>query len=81
MQEQECLVEQFRRRIAAWLILRSSVAAIALWAFAWGTLILATKTYQGTWSTAAIAGLIGLPITIGIAVRTLAELPFTYEQW
>lgn len=69
MPGQDQVVEQFRQRIAAWLVLRSSVAAVAGWAFAWGTAILAWKTAVGSWEPHLLWGFLGFPVAIALAAR------------
>jgi hypothetical protein len=76
MAEHEAIVEQFRRRIGAWLVVRASVAAVALWAFLWGTAILALKAYREIDVAPLMWGLAGVPIAIGIAAwLALKKLP------
>jgi hypothetical protein len=76
MVEHEQLVARFRKQLACWMVLQSSVAAIALWAFAWGTAVLAAKAAGWDSFTIAAWGTTLLPIMLFFAARqTLRRVP------
>jgi len=61
---------------AAWLALREAVATLTLWAFLWGTAVLAFRATSSTAATFLLWGTIGIPITLLIAWRmALRRMP------
>lgn len=65
----EFLVEQFRRRLAAWLLLRNAVAAATLWVFLWGTAVLVVRAAASTPLAYLLWGAVGIPIALFAAWR------------
>jgi hypothetical protein len=59
-------IEQFRRRLGALLLLRHALAALTVWAFLWGTAVLALR---GALSVPR------LPLLWGLAAAPLALIP------
>lgn len=70
MTRHELLVQQFCRRIAGWCVLRQTVTALSIWAFLWGTAVLALRATSDTTLMVLLWGLIGVPIAVALAVRS-----------
>ena len=77
MPDNESLVGQFCRRVAWWCFVRRAVAALTLWAFAWGTLVLVMRTVQGTSSDLLLWGAIGIPVSRPICAISAFDLAAT----
>ncbi len=76
MADADLLVERSRRRVAAWLALREAVAALTLWAFLWGTAVLAFRATSIAAATFLMWGLIGIPIALAVSWRmALRRMP------
>jgi hypothetical protein len=72
----DLLVARFRRRLAGWYVLRGAVAAVTLWAFAWGTVVLILRATQGTPAEALLWGAAGVPVVVALAAwLALRKLP------
>lgn len=74
--QHESAVEDFYRHIAKLFIVRQSVGAVTLWAFIWGTAVLAIRTTQDVSAEVLLWGLIGVPLALVFAVRSASrQLP------
>ena len=72
----DLLVARFHRRLAGWYVTRQSVAAVTLWAFAWGTAVLVLRATQGTPADLLLWGAAGLPVVLAVAAwLALRKLP------
>ncbi|HEY2910649.1 MAG TPA: hypothetical protein VGI99_10410, partial [Gemmataceae bacterium] len=69
MAHADLTVERSRRRVGMWLALREAVEALALWAFVWGTAVLAFRATSGAAATFLLWGIIGIPVALIIAWR------------
>ena len=68
-------VSRFRLRLAMMLTLRQALAALALWAFLWGTAVLALRGALETPRRPLLWGLAGAPLAV-LAAYFLARRKF-----
>jgi hypothetical protein len=72
----EKVVGQFYRRLAGWCAVRKAVAAVTLFAFAWGTAVLVLRVALGTPAEPLLWAAVGVPVAAGVAVwLALRRLP------
>jgi hypothetical protein len=57
-------IARFRLRLGAWLALRSALAALTVWAFAWGTVVLALRAALGVPRPPLLWGLAAMPLAL-----------------
>ena len=76
MAHHDALVNRFSSRLAAWCILRQSVAAVTLWSFLWGTAVLILRAATSIPTPWLLCGAIGIPLAIAFAIRiAISKLP------
>ena len=68
MVHHEKAISQLRLRIAFFLFFRRLVILLAVWGFAWGTVVLVLRGGFGVSSSPLLWGLAGLPVTMGASV-------------
>lgn len=72
----EQVLECLRRRLAATLVVRESLAYLAVFAFAWGTVVLVCRVLWHTPAEVFWWGLMAVPLLIGLAAfRAWRRLP------
>ena len=70
------LIASLRRRLAGWLTLKHSLALLTLFAFVWGTVVLAGRVSLRSTPEWMVWGLAAAPLCIAIAIwRALGQVP------
>ncbi len=73
---EERAIDHFRQRLGALLVVRHALTALTLWAFAWGTAVLALRAGLSVSRESLLWGLLTLPVALVPAVvLALRRLP------